>query len=432
MQALERKDIPVDKGYHKGPGLTMADLGLSLGELAGQPLELLAREGAKVILTVALEEEVTSFLERGRYQRVRGNGHGYRNGHRRRKVGTGAGKIEVAVPRVADTQECFRSRLLEAWQRRSRALDEVIPLLYVEGLSTRDFRRALKSLWGESGLSRSSISRANHALKESFDNWRRRDLSLEDIIYLFLDAIYMGVRGRSREKEAILVAHGICRDGKRVVLHLSLGAKESTDSWKAAVNDLRDRGLRPPLLIISDGNPGLLRAVQEIWPEVPRQRCVVHRIRNVLARVPRKRQAEVKKALLRIFHGACLDDAKAEARGFLSRYANDLPTATEVLARNLEDCLTFYRFPERHWKRIRTSNVLERAFKEVRRRTKVVGRFPTETSSLMMVFGILEEKRLDWQKIRMRAEDLAWLEEVTRSLKEEPIRLDFLEEVLVA
>ena len=421
----------MEKEYHKRGGLTMVDLGLSLEELWGQPLELFAREGAKLVLTVALEEEVTEFLKRRRYERSRGDQRGYRNGHRSRGVATGAGEIEVAMPRVSDTQEAFRSRLLEAWQRRSQVLEEVIPLLYVEGLSTRDFKRALKPLWGESGLSRSSISRANQALKESFNNWRRRELSLEEILYLFLDGIYLGVRTKSREKEAILIAHGINREGKRVVLHLSLGVREGTESWKGVLNDLRDRGLKPPQLIITDGNPGLLRAIDEIWPEVPRQRCVVHRTRNVLARVPKKRQAEVKKALDRIFHAACLDDAKEEARRLVSRYGREFTTASEVLTRHLEECLTFYRFPERHWKHIRTSNVLERAFKEVKRRTNVVGRFPNETSALMMVFGILEENRLKWQKVRIRAEDIAWIQEATKSLGEEPISLGFLEEALV-
>jgi len=422
----------MNEEHHTGQGLTMADLGLSLDELAGQPLEVLAREGAKVMLTVALEEEVTAFLQRGRYERSQGSNHGYRNGHRQRRVGTGAGEIEVCVPRVADTQESFRSRFLDAWQRRSRTLDEVIPLLYVEGLSTRDFGRALKPLWGESGLSRSSVSRANQKLKASFASWRARDLSMEDIMYLFLDAVYLGVRGRSREKEAILVAHGINREGKRVVLHLSLGVRESAESWKGVVNDLVSRGLKVPQLIISDGNTGLLRAVQDIWPQVARQRCVVHRVRNVLARVPKKRQTEVKKALNRIFNAVCLDDARDEARSFLSRYGREFPTATQVLASHLEECLTFYRFPERHWKRIRTSNPLERVFKEVKRRTRVVGRFPNETSALTMVSGVLEEKRMSWYKVGMTAEDIAWIEEASKSLEQEPIRLDFLDKVLVA
>ena len=422
----------MEKEYHKGQELTMAKLGLSLEELNGQPLELLAREGAKMILSVALEEEVADYLGCQRYERNQGSRRGYRNGHRERQVSCGAGEIEVAMPRVSDTQESFHSILLGAWQRRSRLLEETIPLLYVEGLSTRDFKRALSPLWGKSGLSRSSISRANKALKETFNNWRHRDLSLEEIIYLFLDGIYLGVRGNSRQKEAVLVAHGINREGKRVVLHLSLGVREGTESWKGVLNDLVERGLKTPQLIITDGNPGLLKAINDIWPEVPRQRCAVHRIRNVLARVPKKRQDEVRKALHRIFYAACLDDARDEARQFLSHYQRELPSAAETLAKHLEECLTFYRFPERHWKHIRTSNVIERAFKEVKRRTRVIGRFPNETSALVMVFSILNEERLEWQKVRMRAEDISWIEEVSKALEQEPIRLEFLEEALVA
>jgi len=419
------------KGYHKGQELTISELGLSLEELAGQPLELFAREGAKLLLTVALEEEVTDVLKRRPYERSEGS-RGYRNGHRERQVSCGAGEIEVAVPRVSDTREAFHSQLLEAWQRRSQLLEETIPLLYVEGLSTRDFKRALKPLWGKSGLSRSSISRANRALKEAFNNWRRRDLSLEEIIYLFLDGIYLGVRGNSRDMEAVLVAHGITRQGKRVVLHLSLGGRESTESWKGVLNDLVERGLRRPQLLITDGNQGLLKAIKDIWPEVPRQRCAVHRVRNVLARVPKKRQDEVRKALHRIFYAACLDDARDEAKQFLSHYSREFPTACETLASHLEECLTFYRFPERHWKHIRTSNVIERAFKEVKRRTRVVGRFPNETSALVMVFSLLEEDRVKWQKVGMRVEDIAWIEEASKALEREPIKLEFLEEVLVA
>jgi putative transposase len=422
----------MEKGYHKGQELTMSELGLSLEELAGQPLELFAREGAKLLLMVGLEEEVTAALMRRPYERSRGKVFGYRNGHRDRQVSCGAGVIEVPVPRVSDTEETFRSQLLEAWQRRSKLLEETIPLLYVEGLSTRDFKRALQPLWGKSGLSRSSVSRANKALKEAFNNWRRRDLSLEDIIYLFLDGIYLGVRGNSRSKEAVLVAHGITRQGERMVLHLSLGGRESTESWKGALNDLVERGLRRPQLITIDGNPGLHKAVKDVWPEVPRQRCAVHRIRNVVARVPKKKQDEVRKAVTRIFYAACLDDARDEARQFLSRYSREFPTACEVLAKHLEECLTFYRFPERHWKHIRTSNVIERSFKEVKRRTRVVGRFPNETSALVMVFSLLEEERMKWQKVGMRAEDIAWIEEASRALEQEPIRLEFLEEALVA
>lgn len=196
------------KEYHGGQGLTIEDLGLSLEELVGQPLELFAREGAKLILSVALEEEVAEFLGRGRYQRAEAGPKGYRNGHRPRCLGCGAGAVTVEALRVAKSQESFSSRILRAWQRRSPLLEEVIPLLYLEGLSTRDFKRALWPLWGQSGLSRSSVSRANRELKRAFRAWRQRDLSEEEIGDLFLDGFYLGVQRGSREKEGAPLAGG--------------------------------------------------------------------------------------------------------------------------------------------------------------------------------------------------------------------------------
>jgi transposase-like protein len=418
-----KEDMPMKERYHRGNEMTMEDLGVRLEELQGQSLELLAREGARLLLSVGMEEEITEYLGRGRYGRG-GERPGYRNGHRERRVRCASGEVEVSVPRVSDTVEPFRSRLLGAWQRRSRVMDEVLPLLYLEGLSTRDFKRALRPLWGESGLSRSTISRANRALKEAFQAWRERDLSLEEIVYLFLDGIYLGVRRAGRGKEAVLVAHGINRDGERGVLHISLGGKESTESWRGVAHDLKERGLKDPQLIVTDGNPGLLRAITDVWPKVPRQRCTVHRTWNVLARIPKRRQEEVKKALHRIFYAACLEDGREEAERFVARYGKEFPTAVEVLVKHLEESLTFYRFPQRHWKHIRTCNVLERSFREVKRRTAVIGRFPTEMAALSVVFGILEEERLKWQRVRMRQEDIAWIEEAVKLLDEEPITVE--------
>jgi transposase-like protein len=171
----------------------------------------------------------------------------------------------------------------------------VIPCLYVEGLSTRDFNRALKPLWGSSGLSKSSISRANRALKESFTVWRKRNLSEENILYLFLDGYYLGLRQNSREKEGILVAHGVRKDGSRVLLSIHLGYRESTDSWKTVLYDLKQRGLTRPSLVVIDGSSGLNRALKEVWHDVPFNRCTKHKTANVLSRIPKKRQEEVRR-----------------------------------------------------------------------------------------------------------------------------------------
>lgn len=218
--------------------------------------------------------------------------------------------------------------------------------------------------------------------------------------------------------EAVLVAHGVCADGSRVVLGLMLGGRESSASWKAFLHDLADRGLNEPALVIGDGNGGLIRAMKDVWPDVPRQRCVAHKIRNVLNRVPKKEQATVKREVAKIFYAPCMEEAKQRAERFIAQYGKQYAMACETLCRDLHDCLTFYRFPQAHWKRLRTSNVIERSFREVRRRTRVVGRFPNELSALTLVFATLEEDRLKWRGLRMDNELRADIEEAQEDVKQ--------------
>jgi len=421
----------MDGLYRKPPVLAIEDLGLELGALRGDPIEALARYGARLVLTSYLEAEVSAHLGAARYERSEDR-RGSRNGHRRRKVSCGAGGLEIDFPKVRDTETAFHSAILAAWQRMSATLLATLPSLYVEGLSTRDFDRALKPLHEGTGLSRSTVSRANGQLKEAFDAWRRRDLSEEEVIYLFLDGHFEGVRLGTREKEAILVAHGITKSGERVLLGVYLGGRESTEAWKLALEDLTERGLPQPLLVISDGNAGLIRAVKDLWPTVARQRCIVHRIRNVLARVPKKDHARIRKALNRIFYAASLEEALEAARLFAAQWQNVYPSAVETLGRDLADCLTFFRFPPRHWKRLRTSNSLERCFREVKRRTRVVGRFPDERSALSLVWAVMDRDAQRWRGVLMDAPHLRWVEGAVSSLSERPIVVEGFEELLAA
>jgi transposase-like protein len=398
---------------------------VSLDQLEGGSLDYAAREGARIILQVALNEEVDEFLGRAAYERAGPDQSGYRNGSRRRSLRCGSGEIEVRKPKVVGAGQPFESRILPRWQRTSAELLDVLPALYVEGLSTRDFKRALKPLLKGVGLSRSAISRINARLKESFNEWRKRDLSEEKIVYLFLDGYYLGVGRYGRAKDALLIAHGVREDGKRVLLGVYFGARESIESWLGVLRDLRDRGMCEPRLVITDGNPGLLRALREVMPEVPTQRCTAHKTRNVLARVKKSRQEEVKRALGKIFHAASLEDAKMAANEFYRRYGKEFPSATEVLAKGLSDCLTFYVYPEVHWRRIRTSNVIERAFREVRRRTRVIGRLPNEGSALALVFGVLEEDRLKWRGLRMDDDEKEAVVVAFERLREKPIEVEW-------
>ena len=400
--------------------------------LLSEGLDGLARLGAQLMLQVAVEEEMNEFLERRCYERRAGR-PGYRNGHRRRTLACGLGSFDVKLPKVKGAPGFVR-RTIPAYQRSSDRLLKTLPLLYAEGLSTRDFERSLGKFWRKTGLSRSSISRCNRELYAQFEAWRRRDLSQTKVLYLFLDAVNERVRFGSSEKEGVLVAHAILEDGSRELLAMHLGPRESESSWRAVLDDLIARGLAPPKLAISDGCPGLVAALRSIeeWRDVPRQRPVAHKIRNVMDRLPKKEQPRAKKDLRKIFYAPTLDEAKSAVGRFLSKYGDEFPTACETLCRDIDDCLTFYLFPEAHWKRIRTSNVIERAFREVRRRTRVVGRFPNEKSALVLMWASIEQERLKWRGVRMTPAILEGAVRAVEELKESPIRIESARRYLAA
>lgn len=247
-------------------------------------------------------------------------------------------------------------------------------------------------------------------------------------MFLYLDGHYAGVRFGTGEKEAVLVAHGIRKDGSRSVLSIRMGGRESTYSWTEVLHDLDRRGLPRPLLVISDGNPGLIRAVKDVWPDVARQRCVEHRTRNILDKVPKSRREEVRKALMAIWHAEDLPEAAEAAESFVRQYGRRYEAATECLLEGLSDCLTFFRFPKKYWKRIRTSNPLERTFKEVRRRTRVVGRFPTEASALAVIYGILSIESAKWRGLKFTPTTVLELHQAAEQLRSNPIVVDFEQE----
>jgi len=246
---LWKEETPLigTKSSKREAKISIADLGMTLEEVSGGSLEFVARQGARIILEAALNEEVGAFLDRGWYERNEAGTRGYRNGSRLRKLQCGSGEIEIRKPKIVGAQEPFESKVLGRWQRRSKEMEAVLPAMYVEGLSTRDFKRTLKPLLGDSGLSRSSISRLNRSLKASFRAWRKRDLSEENVMYLFLDGYYFGVRKGGREKDALLIAHAVRADGSRVLLGVYLGGRESTETWRGMLQDLIDRGMALPL-----------------------------------------------------------------------------------------------------------------------------------------------------------------------------------------
>ena len=250
-------------------------------------------------------------------------------------------------------------------------------------------------------------------LQADFDNWRKRDLSGLKVVYLFLDAIYLPLRQGTEEKEGVLCAYGILEDGKKVLLHLALGSRESYEAWLAFLHDMVGRGLREPLLVVSDKHKALRRAVREVFPHALKQPCLAHKMRNILCKLPRKAQKEMKALLHQVYRASSYQEGLRLGRELIARFRGLYPSAMECLGEDLEECLTYLKFPQAHWKAIRTTNLLERLFGEGRRRTKVIPRFPTESSGLRLVYASLLTASQRWKGAKMTP-DIWWELEVLR------------------
>jgi putative transposase len=294
---------------------------------------------------------------------------------------------------------------------------------YVRGLSTRDVEAALAEALGpEAALSRSTVSRVCEAIKDEFDIWRTRSLAEVELEYLYLDASHFRMHPGARA-EPVLCAWGITTDGNPVLLALDGANAESTDACLGFLRELVARGLRPPLLVITDGAPGLLGSVEQVFPHSLRQRCLVHRARNTLAKVSAPDQAAVKADYWQIFddlHAEPGEPAVAEARrraeAFAARWGARSPGAVACVLDTLPELTTHLRFPREHWSRIRHSNLIERTFGETRRRTKVIGRLPGERSCLSLVWAVLDRASRGWRGVDQRPANVRLLQQLRRAL----------------
>ncbi len=369
---------------------------------AGHPLRQFVRRAAELLLQVGLEDVVTTVLGRGHYARADGAVTGYRNGYGHHTLKTEAGALHLRPPKVRDTVTPVSIALPDALRRMTPELGTLIRRSYVRGLSTRDVAGLYAEVFGAS-VSKSTASRVTQALQAEFEAWRARDLSELKILYLFLDGQFQAARAESREQEGILAAYALCEDGTMVLLHLGLGPRESTDAWVAFLHDLTARGLGTPLLVISDGNPGLLRAVKQVFPGVRRQRCQVHKLRNILAKLPKLAARQLKPLLQQVFLAPDHATGLRRGRALIARFRSRYPSAMECLEKDLDECLTYLLFPKEHQRRLRTTNLLERTFEESRRRTKVIPRFPTERSCLTLMYATLITASRSWRGIPMSA-----------------------------
>jgi len=370
---------------------------------------------ARYMLQVAIEEEATAFLGRGHYRRGDRQRVGWRNGYEPKRVQSEAGVLELAVPQLRGTAAPFRPPLVDRLGTRTTDLEELVRGMYVRGLSTQD----VSAVYGETvgtQLSKSTVSRITQRLNADFDTWRRRDLSELPIVYLFLDGQYHAARQGTDEKEGVLSAYALLEDGRPVLLHLDLGPRESADAWLSFLQDLVARGLRDPLLVVMDGAPGLVKAVRRMWPRAYRQRCQVHKMRNILAKLPRLMQAKMKGLVQQVFLAPTYAAALKRGRDLIAKFKDRYPAALECLERDLEECVTHLRFPEAHHVRIRTTNRLERLNGESRRRVKVIPRFPTERSCLTLLYASLITASKHWRGIPMTAASLRQLQQLRASI----------------
>lgn len=376
---------------------------------AGHPLRQFVRRAAEYLLQVGVEDVVTAVLGRGHYERAEGPGTGYRNGYGHHAVKTEAGPLHLRPPKVRQTATPVSLALPDTLTGMTPELGTLIRRAYVRGLSVRDIEGLYAEVFGGT-VSKSAASRVTATLQAEFDTWRTRDLSDLKVLYLFLDGQFHAARSETTEKEGILAAYALCEDGRMVLLHLGLGPRESTDAWVAFLHDLTARGLTPPLLVIVDGNPGLRKAVRQVFPGVRVQRCQVHKLRNILAKLPRLAAQQLKPLVQQVFLAADHATALRRGRALIARFRARYPSAMECLEKDLEECLTYLLFPTEHQKRLRTTNLLERTFGESRRRTKVIPRFPSERSCLALVFASLITTAARWRGIRMTPKILRTLD----------------------
>jgi putative transposase len=373
-------------------------LAVGVGENPREALSGLAKLGARLIIQRAVEDEIEAWLGRARYERrpdyqrgLRNYQGGLRNGFRPRRVQTAEGERSVEIPQVREAAEPFVSRLFPRGTKllRTEPLKAMVIGAFVRGLSMRD----VESLCEKAGLgklSKSTIQRICTELRERFEQFKRRDLYEIRLAALFLDAVFLSVRPDG-PKEGVLVAWGFTEAGERVLLAVMLGMRESHEDWLALGRDLIARGLGAPLLIVADGAPGLIKAIEQGWPASDRQHCAVHRLRNLRAKLPERERERVRSAYWQALDEAINErDAKHRLQALVDQLDKaGYTAAARCLADDLDALVVHLRYPGRHRRRWRSTNLLERSLGEVKRRTKVIGRFPGETSCLTLVWAVL-------------------------------------------
>jgi transposase-like protein len=376
---------------------------------AASTLDEICREGARRMLAAALEAEADAYiaelvgeLDESGQRLVTRNGHA-----RPRTITTRSGPIEIRAPRVNDRRvdagtgekQRFRSAIVPPWARKSPKVAEVLPLLYLHGLSTGDFAPALTEFFGSSaGLSPSVITRLTTQWQAEHRAFMDRDLSDRDYVYVWVDGVHFNVR-LEQDRLCCLVIVGVRLDGTKELVALADGYRESTDSWGDLLRDLRRRGMRAPMIAVGDGALGFWAALRDVWPETREQRDWVHKVANVLDALPKSVQPTAKKMLAEIRDAEDRDHAVAAAKRFDAEFRPKWPKAADKIRDDLDQLLSFYDFPAEHWLHLKTSNPIESTFSTVRLRTKVTKGPGSRAAGLAMAFKLIESAQDRWRAV---------------------------------
>jgi transposase-like protein len=372
-------------------------------------LDGLAREGARRMIALALRAEVDDYVERFSDE-VDEHGHRLvvRNGKaKERKVTVGSGTIPIRAPRVNDKRvgedgerQRFSSRILPAYARRSPKVGEVIPILYLRGLSTGDFKPALEQLLGEdaSGLSATTITRMSKEWEEHHARFSKRHLGFSRYAYLFMDGIHVQIRLGEDPKVCLLIVIGVREDGEKELLAVEDGYRESTESWTAVFRDMKRRGLNEPKLVIGDGALGAWAALRDVFPGASEQRCWFHASGNILDCLPKRLQSRAKGLLGEIIEAPTRQDARLALDVFREEYGAKYPKALARLDRDWQQLTAFYDYPAEHWRHLRTTNPIESAFATVRLRTRVTKGAGSKKAALAMAYKLLDTAQERWRR----------------------------------
>ena len=379
------------------------------GEAGRSLLDEIVRDGARKMLAAALKAEVAAYVAAFADQ-LDENGHRLvvRNGyHQPREVLTAAGAVEVKAPRVNDRRvdpdsgqrQRFSSAILPAWARKSPQMSEVLPLLYLHGLSTSDFGPALEQFLGSgAGLSASTITRLTAQWQDEAAAFGRRDLSGTDYVYLWVDGIHLKVR-LDQEKLCLLVMLGVRADGRKELVAITDGYRESTESWADLLRDCKRRGMTAPVLAVGDGALGFWKAVREVFPATKEQRCWFHKQANVLAALPKSAHPAALAAIKDIYNAEDIDKAQIAVKAFEVDFGAKYPKAVAKITDDLDTLLEFYKSPAEHWIHLRTTNPIESTFATVRLRTKVTKGPGSRAAGLAMAYKLIDAAQARWRSV---------------------------------